>query len=78
MTPCPWTSSYRIIATLLAILEILGCGLGIRMFLSDQRYTSRDPTRVRIDLDARNVDVISHAASSSGEIEHFTFGHFGL
>jgi Protein of unknown function (DUF1329) len=30
------------------------------------------------DLDARNVEVISRAAGSSKEIEHFTFGHLGF
>jgi Protein of unknown function (DUF1329) len=30
------------------------------------------------DLDARNVEVISRAAGSSNEIEHFTFGHLGF
>jgi Protein of unknown function (DUF1329) len=29
------------------------------------------------DIDARNVEAISHKAGSSNEIEHFTFGHFG-
>ena len=30
------------------------------------------------DLDARNVEVVSHQAGSSNEIEHFTFGHLGF
>lgn len=30
------------------------------------------------DVDARNVETKSYAAGSSDEIEHFTFGHFGL
>jgi hypothetical protein len=30
------------------------------------------------DLDARDVEVISHKASSPNEIEHFTFGHLGF
>ena len=30
------------------------------------------------DLDARNVEVISRAGSSSSEIEHFTLGHLGF
>src|ERR1700693_5298010 len=30
------------------------------------------------DLDARDVEVVSHKASSANEIEHFTFGHLGF
>ena len=30
------------------------------------------------DIDARNVDAVSHADGSSDEIEHFTFGHLGV
>jgi len=30
------------------------------------------------DIDARNVEAVSHADGSAGEIEHFTFGHLGL
>ena len=30
------------------------------------------------DLDARDVEVVSHKASSADEIEHFTFGHLGF
>jgi Protein of unknown function (DUF1329) len=30
------------------------------------------------DLDARDVEVVSHKAGSSNEIEHFTFGHLGF
>jgi hypothetical protein len=30
------------------------------------------------DIDARNIEAISHRAGSSSEIEHFTFGHFGV
>jgi hypothetical protein len=30
------------------------------------------------DIDVRNVEAVSHADGSSGEIEHFTFGHLGL
>jgi hypothetical protein len=30
------------------------------------------------DLDARDVEVVSHNASSADEIEHFTFGHLGF
>jgi hypothetical protein len=29
------------------------------------------------DIDAHNIEAISHKAGSSNEIEHFTFGHFG-
>ena len=30
------------------------------------------------DVDARDVEAVSHSAGSSGEIEHFTFGHLGF
>ena len=30
------------------------------------------------DIDARDVEAVSHADGSSNEIEHFTFGHLGL
>jgi hypothetical protein len=30
------------------------------------------------DMDARNVEVVSHNADSAHEIEHFTFGHLGF
>jgi Protein of unknown function (DUF1329) len=30
------------------------------------------------DLDARDVEVVSHKAGSADEIEHFTFGHLGF
>ena len=30
------------------------------------------------DEDSRNVEAVSHSASSSNEIEHFTFGHLGF
>jgi hypothetical protein len=30
------------------------------------------------DVDARNVEIVSHMAGSSDEIEHFTLGHLGL
>jgi Protein of unknown function (DUF1329) len=30
------------------------------------------------DLDARDIEVVSHKASSANEIEHFTFGHIGF
>ncbi len=30
------------------------------------------------DLDARDVEVVSHRAGSTEEIEHFTFGHLGF
>src|SRR5216684_307827 len=30
------------------------------------------------DEDSRNVEAVSHSASSTNEIEHFTFGHLGF
>ena len=30
------------------------------------------------DLDERGIEAVSHRAGSANEIEHFTFGHFGL
>lgn len=30
------------------------------------------------DVDARNVEAVSHRAGSTNEIEHFTFGHLGF
>lgn len=30
------------------------------------------------DTDARNVEAVSHRAGSTGEVEHFTFGHLGV
>jgi Protein of unknown function (DUF1329) len=30
------------------------------------------------DVDARNVEAVSHVAGSSDEVEHFTIGHLGL
>src|ERR1700722_12301410 len=30
------------------------------------------------DLDERGIEAVSHRAGSADEIEHFTFGHFGL